>query len=611
MASSTDRPDTRDTTQSTAQQYVLGIPRPPSVGGISSRVTDIASEDGEHSPSFASRPPSLQPRPSVSRRGPPPTRNSMAASSQVTSRPGSSGSRLSRTHIPSLTAQAFFRPMSSQRLQAHRGGRPMTKGTVSSTDDWNNDQNSQNRRSIISNSTLQQGSLPQVDMEAPPSRGTEFTDPIIPDRNTSNASPTGNTTVRSLGESVRLLRDRDQKAKPRPGHLNLGANFNGHTAQDMPPKSPLSFLSLQNKGVGHHGQDIRGHERLSSAGSSPGPMDVKKPQLPKRSLGKNYEYFTGNILFCGGGRFLNSRDKPINIATGFIVVIPTALFFAFSAPWLWHNISPAIPIIFAYIFYICFSSFVHASTVDPGIMPRNMHLMPPIDPSDDPLSLGPPSNDWVMVKLATSDVAAMDVPVKYCKTCCIWRPPRCYHCRVCDNCVETLDHHCVWLNNCVGRRNYRYFFTFVSSCTILALFLIGASLAHILVYKSRESISFGDAISRLRVPWAMVIYGIVAFPYPTSLWAYHLFLVGRGETTREYLTSHKFAKSERHRPFTQGNVLKNWIAVLGRPRPPTYMQFKQSYEEGDQRFAMQKRKYLAQDLESQAGIEMQNIGPHQ
>ncbi|KAJ9481357.1 Palmitoyltransferase [Penicillium thymicola] len=607
MENSADRPENGDTNQGSAPHPVLGIPRPPSVGGISSRVTD---EDGERTPSYTSPPAPLQSRPSVSsRRGPPPTRNSINAPSQVTSRPGSSGSRLSRTHIPSLTAQAFFRPMSSQRLQAHRGTRPVTKGTVSSIDDWT-EHGSNNRRSLASNSTVPQGSQPPADMEAPPSRGTEFTDPIIPDRNTSNASPTGNTTIRSLGESVQLLRDRDQKEKP--PRLNLGANYTGHAVQDTPPKSPLSFLSLQNRGAGHaHESRARqGHEHLSSAGSSPGPLDVKKPALPKTNPGRNYEYFLGNTFFCGGGRFQNSRDKPVNIATGLLIVVPSALFFAFSAPWLWNNISPAIPIVFAYIFYVCFSSFVHASVVDPGIMPRNVHPMPQPDSSDDPLALGPPTNDWVMVKLATSDVAAMDVPVKYCKTCNIWRPPRCYHCRVCNNCVETLDHHCVWLNNCVGRRNYRYFFTFVSSCTLLALFLIGASLAHILVYRSQESISFGAAISKWRVPWAMVIYGVVAVPYPTSLWAYHLFLVGRGETTREYLNSHKFSKTDRHRPFTQGNILKNWIAVLGRPRPPTYMQFKQRYEDGDQRLDSQKRRYRVPDVESQ-GIEMQHVGPQQ
>lgn len=233
--------------------------------------------------------------------------------------------------------------------------------------------------------------------------------------------------------------------------------------------------------------------------------------------------------------------------------------------------------------------------------------MPPTNPAEDPLAIGPATNDWVMIKLATSEVAAMDVPVKYCKTCNLWRPPRSYHCRVCDNCIESLDHHCVWLNNCVGRRNYRYFFAFVTSSTLLALYLIGASLAHILVYMTRENISFGASIDRWRVPFAMVIYGAIAGPYPASLWAYHLWLMGRGETTREALNSQKFAKADRHRPFTQGNMIRNWIAALMRPRPPTYMQFTRPYQQGDQRLATQKRKYRVRDVESHAGIEMQSV----
>ncbi|RAK92621.1 palmitoyltransferase erf2 [Aspergillus costaricaensis CBS 115574] len=602
--------ETSDTPASAPPQHVLGIPRPPSVGGISSRVTDMASDDGEQSQTYtgvSSHPP--QSRASAPRRGPPPARSSITSTSQWT-RPGSASSKQSRSHIPSLAAQGFFRPMSSQRLQAHRG-RPMTKGTMTDTsEDWN-DHTSQNRQSFISNSTIPQGSIPPTEQEAPPSRGTEFTDPIIPDRNTSNASPIGNTTGRSQGESAKLLYDRERAYKIQQPHLNLGGNYHGSNEPVSPHRSTLSFLSLQNRHQGHESsRDIRAHERLSSAGSTPGSID-KAPQAgaSKSRLGKNYEYFVGNTIFFGRGRLQNSRDKPVNIATAIFVLVPTALFFAYSGPWLWHNISPALPILFAYLFYLCFSSFIHASVVDPGIIPRNLHQLPPPDPADDPLAIGPPTNDWVMVKLATSDVAAMDVPVKYCKTCCIWRPPRCYHCRVCDNCVETLDHHCVWLNNCVGRRNYRYFFTFVASSTLLALFLLGASLAHILVYKSREHVSFGTAIDKWRVPWAMVIYGAVAAPYPASLWAYHLFLVGRGETTREYLNSHKFAKADRHRPFTQGNVFRNWLSVFLRPRPPTYMQFKQPYQEGDQRLSTMKRKYLPRNVEPQNDIEMQQVPP--
>ena len=59
---------------------------------------------------------------------------------------------------------------------------------------------------------------------------------------------------------------------------------------------------------------------------------------------------------------------------------------------------------------------------------------------------------------------------KYCPTCDVMRPPRSKHCRFCDNCVMLFDHHCPWVANCIGLRNYRYFVTFVISCTLYATF---------------------------------------------------------------------------------------------------------------------------------------------
>jgi palmitoyltransferase ZDHHC9/14/18 len=88
----------------------------------------------------------------------------------------------------------------------------------------------------------------------------------------------------------------------------------------------------------------------------------------------------------------------------------------------------------------------------------------------------------------------------------------------------------------------------------------------------------------------MFLYSIIASGYPLSLMGYHFFLMARGETTREYLNSLKFLKKDRHRPFTQGNIIKNLFVVLCRPRPPTYLRFKSQYEEGDQRFGDRRGK---------------------
>jgi palmitoyltransferase ZDHHC9/14/18 len=91
---------------------------------------------------------------------------------------------------------------------------------------------------------------------------------------------------------------------------------------------------------------------------------------------------------------------------------------------------------------------------------------------------------------------------------------------------------------------------------------------------------------------------------------YHLFLVGRGETTREYINSHKFMKKDRHRPFTLGSVWKNLFVVLLRPRTPTYVHFKQPYVEGDQRFSdIRGRKQREIVKKSQLEFPTERGGP--
>lgn len=410
-ASATPSPTspTSDNENSFPQYPRQAVAGPPSI--ISSRMTDIASEDGvvrEASPTTAARPRrSLlvpESRPGTGRTGNS-TRQGLAPSQpmrrvlsnkrkSLTPSTGSGsvgggrpGSSTGKSHVPSLTSHAFFRPMSSQKLQAQRGAaRPstMSQPPADGAEESPVESNINTpRQSIIANpnpnpiaQVTRQIDQAEDDGPVPPSRGTEMTDQETYDRMTANTSPQGHYTTGSLTESVRPLQK--QPAADRNLAVNTDKSYRPGGNLPTPRSFRSGFLmpSRNNSQQSGENRDMRGGEKLESVASSPRltPTQQHSSKSHRRhgkeqavDLGHNYEYFDGNLVFCFGGRALNTRQKPINIGTGTLVVLPAVLFLACQASWIWHNLSPAIPITWAYIWYICISSFVRASASDPGV----------------------------------------------------------------------------------------------------------------------------------------------------------------------------------------------------------------------------------------------------
>jgi palmitoyltransferase len=49
----------------------------------------------------------------------------------------------------------------------------------------------------------------------------------------------------------------------------------------------------------------------------------------------------------------------------------------------------------------------------------------------------------------------------YCPKCLIKMDFRTKHCVICEKCVDDFDHHCFWVGNCIGKKNFSLFFDFL------------------------------------------------------------------------------------------------------------------------------------------------------
>ncbi|KAG5263518.1 hypothetical protein AALO_G00265700 [Alosa alosa] len=245
--------------------------------------------------------------------------------------------------------------------------------------------------------------------------------------------------------------------------------------------------------------------------------------------------------------FRPSRYVPVSAATIFLVG-STTLFLCFTCPWLFEVYSSIIPLYNTLIFLFTLSNFCMATFMDPGIFPR-------AEEDEDK------EDDFRAPLYKTVEVRGIQVRMKWCSTCRFYRPPRCSHCSVCDNCVEDFDHHCPWVNNCIGRRNYRHFFLFLLSLTVHIMGVFGFSLVYILHHTHKL-----DTPQSAVTIAVMCVAGLFFIPV-AGLTGFHIVLVARGRTTNEQVTG-KFKGGVN--PFTKG-CLRNISHVLCSSQAPRYL----------------------------------------
>ena len=75
----------------------------------------------------------------------------------------------------------------------------------------------------------------------------------------------------------------------------------------------------------------------------------------------------------------------------------------------------------------------------------------------------------------------------FCFKCSIFKTDTIKHCVICEKCCKGFDHHCLWLDNCIGKNNYTFFIMILyNSFLDILITIIIAITTTILFYKNLD-----------------------------------------------------------------------------------------------------------------------------
>jgi len=307
--------------------------------------------------------------------------------------------------------------------------------------------------------------------------------------------------------------------------------------------------------------------------------DVHRALQMRQKYTELNKWIGNNRVFCSG-RVITASEPGKLIRTAVLVGIPSILFGVFVATKFWSKYGEYYVMLVGELnAVLSLVVLMKTAFTDPGIIPRRhcKHRMPPT-PQD-------------------ICVDGRFVRLKFCSTCKIIRPPRAFHCDICNNCVERFDHHCPWIGTCIGLRNYRWFSCFVWLVTILCVFVFYHSV--VLLYRvgsiSEEEKFFDKvwaAISEEPMTAVLAVYVFIVFWLVSVLCGFHIYLVTLNKTTYEQLRK----KSPYEYYYNTGLFLNIRSVCCTIPASSMHLHHKEPIPDGEIEEIQKKRVVYVQSL---------------
>uniref|UniRef100_A0A2P2IPE8 S-acyltransferase n=1 Tax=Rhizophora mucronata TaxID=61149 RepID=A0A2P2IPE8_RHIMU len=311
----------------------------------------------------------------------------------------------------------------------------------------------------------------------------------------------------------------------------------------------------------------------SRVGSLPQAFQFCLMEPPKENTRRLYQVWKGNNKFLYGGRAVFGPDAASLILTVFLIGGP-AIAFCIKMLLITRKEDPcySYPVLIGGVVLtvVDFIFLVLTSVRDPGIIARNSQ--PP--ESEEAVDSTTSSLEWVNNKIANVKLPKIKeikvngqiVKVKFCETCLLYRPPRASHCSICNNCVQKFDHHCPWVGQCIARRNYRCFIWFITTSTVLCIYVFMFSWINFV----RKGGPFWSIMSDDILSVVLIIYCFVAVWFVGGLTFFHFYLICTNQTTYE---NFRYRYDKKENPFNKG-IWSNFQEVFFSKIPPSAIHFR-------------------------------------
>ncbi|KAI5138651.1 palmitoyltransferase ZDHHC9/14/18 [Nematocida sp. LUAm3] len=130
-----------------------------------------------------------------------------------------------------------------------------------------------------------------------------------------------------------------------------------------------------------------------------------------------------------------------------------------------------------------------------------------------------------IIKMENDEMEIQTTLEIFCVSCGIFRPYGASHCRECNHCVSHMDHHCPWLDACIGEKNYADFMCFLTLESSRGIFVL---LLHIL--QPAQPLMFPGAC----LHYFCLVSAALLCAAALSLWLYFAVLLVRGTTARAF-----------------------------------------------------------------------------